>query len=179
MNEICTLQCGMLVAAPSGFVLSPQDAIRVDGMQRPAHFPWQRNHSSAQSSHGTAIGQTKVQVQKALGYAWQVSQHTHTSLEYPQKHCDTSHTPTTLDKTTRGRNRHRSSVAKTNYSVNKSQYTGLYMHPEAISCRVYKSNVSTCTTKHSLKPGCSVAGSDCRVHEMTRLQSTNGILRRF
>lgn len=134
-------------------------------MQWPAHF-----HGSATTAavlsvpwHCHQANQGASANAKSLGLCMGKSEplaprHTHTSLGYPQKHCNISHTHT-LDKTTRGRNRHRSSIVKTNYSVNKSQYTGLYMHPEAISCRVYKSNVSTCTTKHSLRPGCSVAGN--------------------
>lgn len=105
MNEICTLQCGMLVAAPSDFVCLLKMHARGshpggrDAMA--CSFPWQRNHSSSAQSRGTAIRQTKVQVQmqKALGYAWAslnvllpAHTHTHTSLGYPEKHCNISHT---------------------------------------------------------------------------------------
>lgn len=103
MNEICTLQCGMLVAAPSDFVCLLKMHARGshpggrDAMA--CSFPWQRNHSSSAQSRGTAIRQTKVQVQEALGYAWAslnvllpAHTHTHTSLGYPEKHCNISHT---------------------------------------------------------------------------------------
>lgn len=171
MNEICTLQCGMLVAAPSGFVLSLQDAcprkpsrwtggnsliVSMAAQPQQCAVPWhchRANQGTSAESLGLHVGKSDT------------SQHL---LEYPQKHCNTPHARThthALDKTTRGRNRHLSSIVKTNYSVNKSQYTGLYMHPEAISCRVYKSNVSTCTIKHSLRPGCSVAGNTAECTE--------------
>lgn len=153
------------------FCLSPQDACPrkpsrwtgCNGLlismaaqpQQQCSVPWhchQANQGASARSLGLCMGKSERLAP---------STHTHTHLTWgTRKSTATFLTHArALDKTTRGRNRHHSSIVKTNYSVNKSQYTGLYMHPEAISCRVYKSNVSTSTTKHSLRPGCSVAGN--------------------
>lgn len=137
MNEICTLQCGMLVAAPSDFVCLLKTYARGshpggrDAMA--CSFPWQRNHSSsALSPTALPSGKPRCKCKKPWaihGQVWTSCSQTHTPHWGTRKSTATFLTRThTLDKTTRGRNRHRSSIVKTNYSVNKSQYTGLYMH---------------------------------------------------
>lgn len=170
MNEICTLQCGMLVAAPSGFVLSPPDAcprkpsgwtggnspiVYMAAQPQKCAVPW-HCHRANQGASAESLGLRTGKSDNSQ----------HTSLGYPQKHCNTPHAHTHARQNYKApKPAPLSSIVKTNYSVNKSQYTGLYMHPEAISCGVYKSNVSTCTTKHSLRPGCSVVGNTAECTE--------------